>query len=127
MRLVWESGPGVVTAGWAFRITASLIPLAMLSVAKWILDAVQVKTGGGSLPPEFWWLVALEGGLAVLGGVLGRATGFFDGAAGRQVHAPRQRAGDGARRAARPDRVRKPGLPRSAGARARRRPPTASR
>src|SRR6185436_21118970 len=40
--------------------------------------AVQVKTGGGSLPPEFWWLVALEGGLAILGGVLGRAAGFFD-------------------------------------------------
>lgn len=79
MRLVWESGPGVVTAGWVLRITASFIPLAMLSVAKWILDAVQVKTGGGSLPPEFWWLVALEGGLAVLGGVLGRTTGFFDG------------------------------------------------
>ncbi|AMY09058.1 Putative multidrug export ATP-binding/permease protein [Luteitalea pratensis] len=79
MRLVWESGPAVVAAGWVFRITASLIPLAMLSVSKWILDAVQVKTGGGSLPPEFWWLVALEGGLAILGGVLGRTTGFFDG------------------------------------------------
>ena len=79
MRLVWESGPGVVTAGWVLRITAALIPLAMLSVAKWILDAVQVKTGGGNLPPEFWWLVALEGLLAILGGVLGRATGFFDG------------------------------------------------
>lgn len=79
MRLVWESGPGVVTAGWAFRITAALIPLAMLSVAKLILDAVQVKAGGGALPPEFWWLVAAEGGLAILGGVLGRATGFFDG------------------------------------------------
>lgn len=79
MRLVWESGPGVVTAGWIFRIAAALIPLAMLTVAKQILDAVQVKTGGGSLPPEFWWLVGLEGGLAVLGGVLGRATGFCDG------------------------------------------------
>lgn len=79
MRMVWESGPGVVTAGWAFRITAALIPFTMLSVAKWILDAVQVKSGGGDLPPAFWWWVALEGGLAVLGGVLGRATGFFDG------------------------------------------------
>lgn len=79
MHLVWQSGPGVVAAGWVFRIAGALIPLAMLTVAKWILDAVQAKSSGGSLPPEFWWLVALEGGLAVLGGVLGRATGFFDG------------------------------------------------
>jgi ATP-binding cassette subfamily B protein len=79
MRLVWESGPAVVAAGWAFRITAALIPVAMLTVSKWILDAVQVRTGGGSLPSHFWWLVALEGVLAILGGVLGRATGFFDG------------------------------------------------
>jgi ATP-binding cassette subfamily B protein len=79
MRLVWESGPGVVAAGWAFRITAALIPIAMLTVAKLILDAVQAKTAGGPLPDGFWWLVALEGGLAILGGVLGRATGFFDG------------------------------------------------
>jgi ATP-binding cassette subfamily B protein len=79
MRLVWESGPGVVAAGWAFRITAALIPIAMLSVGKLILDAVQANASGRPLPPAFWWLVALEGGLAILGGVLGRATGFFDG------------------------------------------------
>jgi ATP-binding cassette subfamily B protein len=79
MRMVWESAPGVVAAGWAFRITAALIPLAMLSVGKWILDAVQIRTSGGTLPDHFWWLVAAEGGLAILGGVLGRATGFFDG------------------------------------------------
>ena len=57
MRLVWESGPAVVTAGWAFRITAALIPLAMLSVSKWILDGVQVKSGGGSLVPGYCFIV----------------------------------------------------------------------
>ena len=78
LRIVWESGPGVVAAGWGCRIVAALIPIAMLTVAKRILDAVQVKTGGGDLPPEFWWLVALECGLAIFGGVLGRTVGFFD-------------------------------------------------
>ena len=119
MRLVWESGPGVVAAGWAFRITAALIPLAMLSVAKRILDAVQVKTGGGSLPPEFWWLVALEGLLAIVGGVLGRATGFFDGLlADRFTRHVSVRVMEHAA-ASRPDGLREPGLPRSARTRAR--------
>ncbi len=78
MRIVWESGPWVVAGGWAFRIVAALIPLAMLTVAKQILDGVQIKTGGGELPPGFWWLVALECGLAVAGSLLGRTIGFFD-------------------------------------------------
>src|SRR5690606_30770454 len=68
----------VVAGGWAFRIVAALIPLAMLTVAKQILDGVQIKTGGGELPPGFWWLVALECGLAVAGSLLGRTIGFFD-------------------------------------------------
>ena len=78
LSIVWASGPVVVSAGWACRLVAALIPVAMLSVAKRILDAVQVKSTGGALPPEFWWLVGLEAGLAVFGGVLGRAIGFFD-------------------------------------------------
>ncbi len=78
LRIVWESGPGVVAAGWGCRIVAALIPITMLMVAKRILDAVQVKSGGGELPPEFWWLVGLECALAIFGGVLGRTIGFFD-------------------------------------------------
>jgi ATP-binding cassette subfamily B protein len=50
----------------------------MLAVSKQILDAVQAKFGGAPLPPEFWYLVAAEFGLAALGAVLGRAIGYFD-------------------------------------------------
>lgn len=78
MRIVWASGPAVVAAGWAFRILGALIPIAMLSVAKLIFDAIQVNAGGGPLPGNFWWLVALEGLLAVCGSVLGRIIWFFD-------------------------------------------------
>lgn len=78
MRIVWESGPAVVAAGWAFRILGALVPIAMLSVAKLIFDAIQVRSGGGPLPERFWWLVALEGLLAVSGSVLGRVIWFFD-------------------------------------------------
>lgn len=78
MGIVWESGRAVVAAGWAARIAAALIPIAMLSVSKRILDGVQVRTSGGQLPADFWWWVGLEGLLAVFGGVLGRTIGYFD-------------------------------------------------
>ncbi len=79
LRLVWTSGRGVVAGAWACRIAGALIPAAMLAVSKRIFDAVQVVSAGGGLPPEFWGLVAAEGALALLGGLLGRATGFLDG------------------------------------------------
>ncbi|MGE0443811.1 MAG: ABC transporter ATP-binding protein [Vicinamibacterales bacterium] len=78
LRLAWESGPGVVAAGLAGRIAGALLPMVMLLVAKSILDAVQLKFTSGELRPDFWWLVGLECGLAVLGAVIGRATGFCD-------------------------------------------------
>ncbi len=55
------------------------MPVAMLAVAKLILDALQGQTMGASLRPDFWWLVALESGLALTGSIIGRVTGFFDG------------------------------------------------
>jgi ATP-binding cassette subfamily B protein len=78
MRLVWNCGPTVVGAAALFRIAAALIPLAMLAVSKRILDGVQAHFGGRPLPDNFWYLVAAEFGLAVLGSLIGRTIGFFD-------------------------------------------------
>ena len=78
LQLAWESGPGVVAAGVACRIAGALLPVMMLGVAKSILDAVQRRSTTGELRPDFWWLVALECGLAVFGAVLGRVGWFFD-------------------------------------------------
>jgi len=77
-RIVWQSGPAVVSGGLAGRVVSALIPLAMLSVSKRILDAVQLHTAGHPLPPPFWYLVAAEAALAALGSILGRVTGYFD-------------------------------------------------
>ena len=77
-RIVWQSGPGVVSAGLATRIVTALIPLAMLAVSKRILDAIQAHFAGRPLPPFFWYLVGAEAALAALGGILGRASGYFD-------------------------------------------------
>ena len=78
LRLAWESGHGVVTAGVVCRIAGALLPVMMLAIAKVILDAVQLRSTTGELRPDFWWLVALECVLATFGAMLGRTGGFFD-------------------------------------------------
>ena len=78
LRIVWESGRGVVTGGMACRIASALIPISMLTVSKRILDAVQARFSGSPLPEYFWYLVGIEFALAALGAVLGRIIGFCD-------------------------------------------------
>jgi ATP-binding cassette subfamily B protein len=78
LRIVWQAGPAVVSGGLAGRFAGALIPLAMLFVSKRILDAVQLHAAGHPLPPAFWHLVAAEAGLAALGSIIGRTTGYFD-------------------------------------------------
>lgn len=80
LRMVWASGPPVVAASLLFRLFASVIPIAMLSVSRLIIDDVVASTAGRqTLPRTFWWLVTLEFALAALGSILGRSVGFFDG------------------------------------------------
>jgi ATP-binding cassette, subfamily B, bacterial len=50
----------------------------MLAVSKRILDAVQIHFAGRPLPNVFWYLVGAEFGLAIVGSVAGRCTGYFD-------------------------------------------------
>ena len=78
VRIVWGSGPSVVCGLLFFRLFAALVPLAMLTVSKQILDAVQAHYGGHPLPSSFWWLVGAEFALAALGAVAGRTIGFFE-------------------------------------------------
>jgi ATP-binding cassette subfamily B protein len=78
LRLAWECGRGVVIAGLTCRIAGALIPVAMLVVAKTILDAVQMRFTHHVLRDDFWWLVVLECGLAVTGAIIGRLGGFCD-------------------------------------------------
>jgi ATP-binding cassette subfamily B protein len=76
--IVWNSGPGVVSAGAICRIVAAAIPISMLGVSKRILDSVQAHFSGQPLPPTFWWWVGAEFALAVFGSMLGRTIGYFD-------------------------------------------------
>ena len=79
LKIVWRSGPLVVTLGLVFRLFASLLPIALLWIAKLIIDSiVQAVAGHQSVGPGFWWLVAAEFGLAVCGSFLGRTIDYFD-------------------------------------------------
>ena len=77
--MVWRSGPLVVSLGLVFRLLASLLPIALLWIAKLIIDSiVQVVSLHQPIRPGFWWLVATEFGLAVGGSVLGRTIDYLD-------------------------------------------------
>jgi ATP-binding cassette subfamily B protein len=79
LKIVWQSGPFVVTMGLVFRLFASLLPIGLLWVAKLIIDSiVHVVAHHQSVAPGFWWLVAAEFGLAICGSFLGRAIDYFD-------------------------------------------------
>lgn len=78
-RMVWEAAPGVVAASVTIRLTAALLPVAMLMVTRRIIDAIYVVTSNHTkLPGGFWGLVALEFGLACLVIILARLVDFCD-------------------------------------------------
>ena len=79
LKIVWQSGPGVVTFGLLSRVVASLLPLALLWIPKLILDRiVHAASAHQPVGPRFWWLVAAEFSLAVLTSILARAIDYSD-------------------------------------------------
>src|ERR1700756_5334193 len=79
LAIVWRSGPVVVALGLVFRLLASLLPIALLWIAKLIIDRiVHAVANHQAVQPGFWWLVAAEFGLAVCGSILGRTIDYLD-------------------------------------------------
>ena len=79
LKIVWQSGPGVVTFGLLSRVVASLLPLALLWIPKLILDRiVHAASAHQPVGPRFWWLVAAEFTLAVLTSILARTIDYSD-------------------------------------------------
>jgi ATP-binding cassette subfamily B protein len=78
-RMIWEAAPGVVAASLLIRLTAAVIPVAMLMVTRRIIDAIYIVTSHhAALPGGFWGLVALEFGLASMAIIMGRLVDFCD-------------------------------------------------
>jgi ATP-binding cassette subfamily B protein len=79
LKIVWESGPLVVTLGLVFRLITSLIPIVALWITKLIIDGiVHAVATDQPVPRSFWWLVAAEFGVAIFGGLITRTIDYLD-------------------------------------------------
>jgi ATP-binding cassette subfamily B protein len=79
LRMVWEAAPTVIVSSLFARVSAALLPLAVLAVTKVIIDAIDgYARHQRNLPHTFWWLVALEFVLACFGALLARVITFCD-------------------------------------------------
>ena len=79
LEIVWQSASAVVAAGLIFRLLTSLLPMALLWITKLIIDGiVHAISTHQPVPSRFWWLVATEFGVAVLGTVLTRIIDYLD-------------------------------------------------
>jgi ATP-binding cassette, subfamily B, bacterial len=77
LRLVWDAAPSVVASGIALRLVSALIPVAMLTISKFIIDLI--KAGHATtIPGQMWWLLAGEFILAAANLVLGRTIDYTD-------------------------------------------------
>src|SRR6266403_1691821 len=78
LRILWDSGPLVVTWGILLRIIVAFAPLGIAAVAAWIVNGIQGRIMGQDLRPHFWWMVALEVILAVTMAALLRVFDYLD-------------------------------------------------
>jgi ATP-binding cassette, subfamily B, bacterial len=79
LRIVWQSGPLVVSLGLVFRLISSLIPLAALWITKLIIDGIVLAvTSHQPVKALLWWLVAAEFAIAIFGSILGRTIDYVD-------------------------------------------------
>jgi ATP-binding cassette subfamily B protein len=78
LRILWDSGPSVVTWGIVLRLVVAALPLGIASVAAWIINGIQGHMMGQPLRPNFWWMVALELALAVTMAAILRIIDYLD-------------------------------------------------
>lgn len=79
LKIVWQSGPWVVTFALLARVVVSAIPVGIVNVSSRIIQMVaDIINKRQPAPESFWWLVALEFGLAILGAVASRIISFLD-------------------------------------------------
>ncbi len=102
--LLWVTSPGMTVANVLLRLARAAVPLALLSIGKFIVnEVVRLRQVGGE--PELthlWALVAAECGVALLSDLLRRAIALLDKPARGSVLDSHLAARDGACRGARP-------------------------
>src|SRR6202795_5085939 len=79
LKIVWDSGPGIVVFGLVSRVFASLMPVGLLWITRLIIDGINNAVHSHqSVGPRFWWLVAAEFSLAILNSILLRSIDYSD-------------------------------------------------
>src|SRR5271154_6930868 len=78
LRILWESGPSVVSWGLGLRIIVAVLPFGVAKVAQYIVNDIADVLRGRPLPSTFWTLVATEVALNLLMGLLTRAIDYSD-------------------------------------------------
>ena len=79
LAMVWRTSPALASASVLLRLVSSLLPLAVLWVAKLIIDlVVRVVSGKTVNPSDIWMYLGMEIGLAVFGEILSRAVSLCD-------------------------------------------------
>ncbi|MDW5267649.1 MULTISPECIES: ABC transporter ATP-binding protein [Acidobacteriaceae] len=78
LRILWDSGPAVVTWGLVLRVIVALLPLAIATVTALILQDITDVLRGRPLPHNFWMLVGTEVGLNVVFGLITHAIDYSD-------------------------------------------------
>jgi ATP-binding cassette subfamily B protein len=78
LRILWESGPAVVSWGIALRVIVAVLPFGIAKVAQYIITDIAGVLRGTPLPANFWTIVATEVSLNVLLGLMTRAIDYSD-------------------------------------------------
>ncbi|HVT94656.1 MAG TPA: ABC transporter ATP-binding protein [Bryobacteraceae bacterium] len=80
LKLLWQSGPVLVTSGLFFRIVIALLPLGALAVGRLIINLiVDTVKSHAPISSEIWYLLGAEFLIAITGAILGRAVDYCDG------------------------------------------------
>ncbi len=77
-RILWASGPAVVTWGLILRVIVPLLQLGIAAVAAKIITGVSLALRHQAQLQYFWWLVGAEVALALLTGILSRTIDYSD-------------------------------------------------
>ncbi len=78
LKILWESGPAVLTWGIILRLIVAGLPALIGYVSAWILGNVKLAIDHQPLPPRFWWMVGAEVALAVIANAINRVVDYLD-------------------------------------------------
>ncbi len=78
LKILWDSGPAVVTWGLILRALVSGGPLLGAWIAKSIINGVQQAISGHGVPAHFWSFVVAEVVVVVTTGLISRVIDFCD-------------------------------------------------